>query len=144
MKLYLDACYLNRPFDDQSQQRVRVETEAIGIVVDLCARGPHRWHINDALEDEVSRYPYQEQRAKVLDEYHRAFAVRLRRMVRSRGMVPPRAARRLALSRAIKASSPAQTKAVFSRIPVRPCRFRNERVVDVQSRSQYALGIVHK
>lgn len=28
-RLYLDTCCLNRPFDDQSQERVRAQTEAI-------------------------------------------------------------------------------------------------------------------
>jgi len=28
MRLYLDLCCFNRPFDDQSQTRVRVETDA--------------------------------------------------------------------------------------------------------------------
>jgi len=26
MKVYLDACCLNRPFDDQSQDRIRLES----------------------------------------------------------------------------------------------------------------------
>ena len=29
MRLYLDSCCLNRPFDDQNQLRVRLEAEAI-------------------------------------------------------------------------------------------------------------------
>jgi len=29
MKIYLDVCCLNRPFDDQSQDRIRLESEAI-------------------------------------------------------------------------------------------------------------------
>jgi hypothetical protein len=29
MRIYLDACCLNRPFDNQSQERVRLESEAI-------------------------------------------------------------------------------------------------------------------
>lgn len=28
MKVYLDACCLNRPFDDQTQGRIRLEAEA--------------------------------------------------------------------------------------------------------------------
>ncbi|WP_418648223.1 hypothetical protein ACNQFN_05640 [Thauera butanivorans] len=28
MKIYLDVCCSNRPFDDQSQTRIRLETEA--------------------------------------------------------------------------------------------------------------------
>ncbi len=29
MKLYLDVCCLNRPFDDQPQDRVHLEAEAV-------------------------------------------------------------------------------------------------------------------
>ena len=44
--------------------------------------------------------------------------VRRRRTRRSLGSLPPKAANRLALSLAIKASSPARTTAVFSAIPL--------------------------
>jgi len=27
-RVYLDLCCLNRPFDDQTQERIRLETEA--------------------------------------------------------------------------------------------------------------------
>ena len=38
MRLYLDICCLKRPFDDQAQPRVRIETEAVlGL---LAADGP--------------------------------------------------------------------------------------------------------
>jgi hypothetical protein len=29
MKIYLDVCCLNRPFDDQAKDRIRLESEAI-------------------------------------------------------------------------------------------------------------------
>ena len=29
MKLYLDTCCYNRPFDDQTQERIHLESEAI-------------------------------------------------------------------------------------------------------------------
>ena len=29
MRIYLDVCCQNRPYDDQSQDRVRVESEAV-------------------------------------------------------------------------------------------------------------------
>jgi hypothetical protein len=29
MVLYLDVCCLKRPFDDQAQPRIRIETEAV-------------------------------------------------------------------------------------------------------------------
>jgi predicted nucleic acid-binding protein len=33
MRLYLDVSCLNRPFDDQSQERVRLEAEAVRLIV---------------------------------------------------------------------------------------------------------------
>lgn len=34
MRIYLDTCVLNRPFDDQSNSRVRNETESITFILD--------------------------------------------------------------------------------------------------------------
>lgn len=34
MKIYLDVSCLNRPFDDQSQTRIRLETEAVALVME--------------------------------------------------------------------------------------------------------------
>jgi hypothetical protein len=34
--VYLDICCLNRPFDDQAQDRIRLETE-------VAVRNPLRW-----------------------------------------------------------------------------------------------------
>ena len=33
MKVYLDNCVLNRPFDDQGQERIRLETEAVMLIL---------------------------------------------------------------------------------------------------------------
>jgi hypothetical protein len=33
MKIYLDVCCLNRPFDDQTQDRIRLETEAVMLIL---------------------------------------------------------------------------------------------------------------
>lgn len=35
MKIYLDNCCFNRPFDDQTQPRIRLETEAIKTILKL-------------------------------------------------------------------------------------------------------------
>jgi hypothetical protein len=53
-----------------------------------------------------------------VNENHRPGPGRRLGMGRNSGSVPPRAARRLAAPRAIKASKPARTKAVFSSMPV--------------------------
>jgi predicted nucleic acid-binding protein len=39
VKVYLDACALNRPFDDQSLPRNRLETEAVIVILDQIERG---------------------------------------------------------------------------------------------------------
>ncbi|MGH2585054.1 MAG: hypothetical protein ACRDJE_09075 [Dehalococcoidia bacterium] len=36
MRIYFDVCCLNRPFDDQRQERVRLETEALLIAFGRC------------------------------------------------------------------------------------------------------------
>jgi hypothetical protein len=32
-KIYLDTCCLNRPFDDETQDRIRLEAEAVGLIL---------------------------------------------------------------------------------------------------------------
>lgn len=39
MKVYLDVSCLNRPLDDQSQARIRLEAEAVTVVLGRCAAG---------------------------------------------------------------------------------------------------------
>ena len=36
LRIYLDVCCLNRPFDEQTQDRVRLETEAILTILSHC------------------------------------------------------------------------------------------------------------
>ena len=35
MAIYLDTCCLNRPFDDQTQDRIRLEAEAVILILIL-------------------------------------------------------------------------------------------------------------
>jgi hypothetical protein len=34
LRIYLDICYLNRPFDDQRQDRIRLESEAVPLILE--------------------------------------------------------------------------------------------------------------
>jgi hypothetical protein len=43
MRIYFDVCCLNRPFDDQRRERVRLETEALLIAFDRCTSGEWEW-----------------------------------------------------------------------------------------------------
>ena len=42
-RIYLDACCLNRPFDDQSQDRIRLESEAIVLILNRAERTELDW-----------------------------------------------------------------------------------------------------
>ncbi len=39
VKVYLDVCCLNRPFDDQRQSRIRLESEAVLLILARCKSG---------------------------------------------------------------------------------------------------------
>ena len=41
IRIYLDTCCLNRPFDDQTQDRVRAEAKAVLMILEGVSRG--RW-----------------------------------------------------------------------------------------------------
>jgi hypothetical protein len=38
-KIYLDTCCLNRPFDDQTQERIRLESEAMLAILSRIEKG---------------------------------------------------------------------------------------------------------
>ena len=55
MKIYLDVCCLNRPFDDQSQTRVRLEAEAILLVLAHFQSGEWQWLSSEVIDDEIAQ-----------------------------------------------------------------------------------------
>ena len=66
MKVYLDACCLNRPFDDQSQPRVRFEAEAISLILEKLNQREWDWVGSEILLYEVGQNPDLENRQRVL------------------------------------------------------------------------------
>ncbi len=66
MKVYLDACCLNRPFDDQSQPRVRLEAEAIALILDKLHQSEWEWIGSEILLHEVGQNPDLENRQRAL------------------------------------------------------------------------------
>ena len=67
MRLYLDACCLNRPFDDQQQLRIRLESEAVRTILLLCEEGVHDWIASRVLRWELEQTPDPERRQLTLD-----------------------------------------------------------------------------
>jgi predicted nucleic acid-binding protein len=67
MKIYLDTCALNRPTDDQTQQRIQQETIALAHVLDAVAEGQVHWIGSTALAAELGRNPNLQRRNDSLD-----------------------------------------------------------------------------
>jgi hypothetical protein len=65
MKIYLDVCCWNRPFDDQSQNRVRVEAEAVLSILEMADARQLEIAGSDIIDDELSQMPDDERREKV-------------------------------------------------------------------------------
>ena len=42
-RVYLDVCCLNRPFDTQEQDRLRLEAEAVLLILKHCEAGEWQW-----------------------------------------------------------------------------------------------------
>jgi len=65
LRLYLDACCLNRLTDDQSQARIRDEAEAVESILRLVRAGKAAWVSSTALEIEINRNPDVDRRHDV-------------------------------------------------------------------------------
>lgn len=70
-KIYLDTCCLNRPFDDQTQERVRLEAEAVLAILSRIEKGDWDWIGSEALIDEIEQTPDTQKlsRAKLLSGF---------------------------------------------------------------------------
>jgi hypothetical protein len=64
-KVYLDVCCLNRPFDDQQQDRVYLEAEAILLILKPCESGEWQWFSRAVGNYEVDKIPNQERRNRI-------------------------------------------------------------------------------
>lgn len=64
-RIYLDVCCLNRPFDDQRQDRIRLETEAVLLILNHCEAGEWQWISSAVVEEEVNSTPNHDRRRGV-------------------------------------------------------------------------------
>ena len=65
MRLYLDNCCFNRPFDDQSQIRIRLETEAKLKIQEEIRSGTFQLIWSYILDYENNRNPFQERKLRI-------------------------------------------------------------------------------
>ena len=68
-RIYLDVCCYCRPFDDQRQERIRLEAEAVLLILNNCQKGI--WNVigSDAIDFEISKIPDPIKRFKVESLY---------------------------------------------------------------------------
>jgi predicted nucleic acid-binding protein len=64
-RVYLDVCCLNRPFDDQRQDRIRLEAEAVLLVLGRCEAGVWQWVSSAVVEEAVNHTPSADRRQRV-------------------------------------------------------------------------------
>ena len=72
MRVYLDNCCYNRPFDEQTQLKVRLETEAKLRVQAMMRNGEVEYVWSDILSQEVFDNPFPHRREKILEWRHGA------------------------------------------------------------------------
>jgi predicted nucleic acid-binding protein len=64
VKIYLDVCCWNRPFDDHSQERIRLESEA---VITILGRSKTLTILSSEIVDlEISEIPDEDRKLKVM------------------------------------------------------------------------------
>jgi predicted nucleic acid-binding protein len=77
-KIYLDVCCLNRPFDDQTQARIRLEAEAVLMIFTRCEADDWEWISSEVIDFEVDQTPDPERRRRVqllASHAHRSIAI---------------------------------------------------------------------
>ncbi len=71
LKLYLDNCCYNRPFDDLSQEKNKFEAQAIKIIIDKYWKDEFELYTSDALAFEINNIKDKIKRAKVIQVYNK-------------------------------------------------------------------------
>jgi hypothetical protein len=65
MRIYLDVCCMNRPFDDRRQERIRLESEAILSILTRCQTGDFTLLKSEVTDIEILKIPDRDRREKV-------------------------------------------------------------------------------
>ncbi len=65
MKIYLDVCCLNRPFDDQTRDRIHLESEAVVLILKNIRSRDWEWVNSEVVDYEIGQTPDMERRNRV-------------------------------------------------------------------------------
>lgn len=71
LKIYLDNCCYSRPFDDLSEEKNYIESQAIKIIIDKNFKNELKIYTSDAVVLEMKNIKDQIKRAKVLEVYNK-------------------------------------------------------------------------
>jgi len=69
LRIYMDVCCLNRPFDDCNNDRISIESDAILKIIYRCQEEAWRLLGSDAIDLEISRTSDPDKKRKVLILY---------------------------------------------------------------------------
>ncbi|KJS18765.1 MAG: hypothetical protein VR72_21365 [Clostridiaceae bacterium BRH_c20a] len=69
MKIYMDVCCLNRPFDDQTQDKIRIESDAMLAILSKCVSGEWQLLSSEVLDIEIENTQDQWKKSKVYELY---------------------------------------------------------------------------
>ena len=67
MRIYLDMCCFNRPYDDQTQSRIRIETEAKVVIQEKIKNAECILIWSSILDFECAKNPFDEHRIAILN-----------------------------------------------------------------------------
>jgi predicted nucleic acid-binding protein len=74
MKLYLDNCCYNRPYDDQTQERIHLEGEAVLAIINKYRRNDHEIIGSSVLDIEIEQIGNIEKQEKVKNFYEQTIS----------------------------------------------------------------------
>ncbi len=77
MRIYLDSCCYNRPFDDLNQEIIHVESETILNILSKTLEGTYEIVGSDALEYELYQIKDHIKRQNVIDLYEESVKLRI-------------------------------------------------------------------
>ena len=69
MLIYMDCCCLNRPSDDQTQEKIRIESDVIIAILSKCFYGSWKLIGSDIIEYEIMKTPDINKKNRALDLY---------------------------------------------------------------------------
>ena len=67
--IYMDCCCLNRPSDDQTQEKIRIESDVIIAILSRCFYGSWKLIGSDIIEYEIMKTPDIDKKNRALDLY---------------------------------------------------------------------------